>query len=116
VQAEAASALVSRFHRRPPGPTSGAAPRTRATSIAVGRPRNAVRLLREVRASGGTLVAVSDEAIGRAQRCLAREAGVAVEFSSAATWAGLEALAASLPLAGLEAVLVLTGGRLDEGD
>jgi threonine synthase len=113
VQAEAASPLVDRFRGAPAAARETC---TRATSIAVRQPRNALRLLSEVRASDGTLLAVADAEIARAQRRLFREGGVAVEFSSAAALAGLLSLAAAEPLAGAVAVLVLTGGRLDDGE
>jgi threonine synthase len=44
---------------------------------------------------------------------LAEDGGIVAEFTSAATLAGLEALAARESLAGKTAVLVITGGRLD---
>jgi threonine synthase len=116
VQAAAVAPLVARLKGEPTPPAPVPAGPTRATSIAVRRPRNALRLLREIRVSGGTLLAVAEEETAAAQRRLAREAGVAVEFSSATTLAGLAALAASAEVAGEEAVLVLTGGRMDEGD
>ena len=73
---------------------------TAAASIAVRRPRNALRLLRELSESGGEMVAVSDEAIGEAQRLLAEEAGMVAEFTSAATLAAVEAMASRKSLAG----------------
>jgi threonine synthase len=86
---------------------------TRAASIAVRRPRNALRLLREVEASNGQLLALSDVEIADAQRVLAAEAGVVCEFTSASTLAALCRLAADGALAGQTAVLTITGGRLD---
>jgi len=84
---------------------------TAAASIAVRRPRNALRLLRELGASGGEMAAVSDAEIGSAQRRLSEEAGVVAEFTSAATLAGLEKLGPRLE--GQIGVLVITGGRVD---
>ena len=86
---------------------------TAAASIAVRRPRNALRLLRELAASDGEMVAVSDPEIGMAQRRLAEYAGMVAEFTSAATLAALEALARRELLAGKTGVLVITGGRVD---
>jgi threonine synthase len=110
VQAEAAQPLVRRFAGDGGPPTSG---ETRAASIAVRRPRNARRVLAELRASGGVMHAVSDAEIADAQRALAEEAGVVAEFTSAAALAGLTRVAARERLAGRVAVLVITGGRLD---
>ena len=84
---------------------------TVAASIAVRRPRNAVRVLHEVKESNGTLLAVSDDALAAAQRAYAREAGVVVEAATAATLAGLEALVADGQLRGARVVAVLTGAR-----
>ena len=107
IQAEGVSPLVRRFHGEPPL----AAGDTEAASIAVRHPRNALRLLAELEASDGTMVAVSDDAIADAQRRMAEEAGMVAEFTSAATLAGLERLADTLPLRGATVVLVITGGR-----
>lgn len=111
VQSEGVQPMVRRFHgqngTRPDGDTE-------AASIAVRQPRNALRLLQEVRNSEGTLVAVSDEEIGEAQTLLATEAGVVAEFTSAATLAALARLAGSESLAHETVVLVITGGRLDD--
>jgi threonine synthase len=87
---------------------------TLAHSIAVRRPRNALRLLSEIEASDGTMLAVPDDEIAAAQRLLATEAGLVAEFTSAATLAALARLVAERWLEGQTAVLVITGGRLDE--
>jgi threonine synthase len=63
---------------------------TVAGSIAVGEPRNAVKALRAVRASGGAIVAVTDEEILRAETDLASQ-GVFAEPSGAAGIAGIHA-------------------------
>ncbi len=94
--------------------TSGpAATDTQAASMAVRRPRNALRLFAELREAGGTLLAVTDDEIAIAQRLLAAEAGLVAEFTSAATLAALLRLRESESLAGKTAVLVITGGRID---
>lgn len=108
VQAEGVQPLTARFHGR-----AAAEGETRATSIAVRRPRNALRLLSEVEASGGTMLAAPDHEMEEAARLLAREGGVAAELTSAATLAGLARLAAAETLEGRTAVLVVTGGRID---
>jgi threonine synthase len=110
VQAAAIQPLVARFTGRAAEPAEG---RTAAASIAVRRPRNALRLLAELRASGGEMRAVSDPEIAAAQDLLAREAGLVAELTSAATLAGLLRLAAEQDLAGRTAVLMITGGRVD---
>lgn len=111
VQAEAVQPLVRRFRGEPPGVASG---ETRAASIDVKRPRNARRLLSELEASGGLMLAVSEDAIAEAQRLLAAEAGLVVEFTSAAALAGLLALGQQEDLRDRTAVLLVTGGRVDE--
>ena len=86
---------------------------TSAASIAVRKPRNAVRLLHEVKESRGTLLGVSEAAIAAAQRAYARDAGVVVEAATSTTLAGLEALAADGQLKGARVVAILTGARTD---
>jgi threonine synthase len=105
VQAEGVRPLVDRFAgtRSPEGETA-------AASIAVRRPRNSIRVLREIEKSGGSMVAVTEAEIGAAQRRLAEEAGVVAEFTSASTLAALEKIGAD-PAATV--VLVVTGGRVD---
>jgi len=105
VQAEGVRPLVDRFcgTKSPKGDTA-------AASIAVRKPKNAIRLLREMEASGGRMIAVSDERIGAAQRKLAEEAGVIAEFTSAATLAAIESME---EVRGKTVVLVITGGRVD---
>ncbi|HYJ81102.1 MAG TPA: pyridoxal-phosphate dependent enzyme, partial [Longimicrobiaceae bacterium] len=107
VQAEAMQPVVRRFRGEPGGGGSGD---SRAASINVRRPRNARRLLREIDGCGGTVLAVSDDAIERARRLLADEAGVAAEFTSAAALAGLARLAEDGALAEKTAVVIVTAG------
>lgn len=102
VQAEGVQPVVSRFH----GATAPAG-ETKAASIAVRKPHNALRLLRELQISGGEMLAVPDAAIAEAQRRLAEEAGVVAEFTSATTLAALE----KIDRHGKTGVLVITGGR-----
>ena len=110
VQAEAIQPLVKR--QRGESPQEGTRS-TMAASIAVRHPRNALRLLAELKASNGIALAVSDEEMVEAQRLLATEAGLVAELTSAATLAGLIRLAATESFSGKTAVLVITGGRLD---
>ena len=108
VQSEAVSPLVSR-NRGEAWVDEGRS--SRAASISVRKPRNAVRVLAEVKESGGTLLAVTDDEMTAAQHSLSAEGGVVAEVTSAATLAAVEALVADGQLAGARVVLVITGGR-----
>ncbi|HEU4559217.1 MAG TPA: pyridoxal-phosphate dependent enzyme [Longimicrobium sp.] len=109
VQAEGVQPLVARLHGAATAPEGS----TRAASIAVGRPRNGARLMRELRTAGGTLLAIPDTETDAAAATLAREAGMACELTSATGLAGLARLAESESLEGKTAVIVITGGRVD---
>lgn len=111
VQAAAVPPIVERSGSR--WQRAGAA-KTDAASIAVRRPRNAVRVMREVAATNGYFVSVDDEEIGTAQADLAAKAGMVCEFTSAATFAAARRLARENLLQGRVVVLVITGGRIDE--
>ncbi len=110
VQAEGVQPLVRRA-----ASDSGARPSevgsTRAASIDVKRPRNALRLLHELQESGGSMNAVPDDEIGEAEVELARDAGMVAEFTSAATLAGLRRHLEEVGSEGETAVLLITGGR-----
>ena len=84
---------------------------TRATAIRIGNPVNAPKALPGVRETGGTAVAVSDEAITDAQRALARD-GIGVEPASAASVAGLLELRERGVVDDDEHVVCLTTGHL----
>src|SRR6056297_2228151 len=84
---------------------------TRATAIRIGEPVNAPKALPGIRETGGTAVAVSDEAITDAQRDLAG-AGIGVEPASAASLAGLRKLRAEGVVGADERVVCLTTGHL----
>jgi threonine synthase len=84
---------------------------TRATAIRIGNPVNAPKALPGIRETGGTAVAVDDDAITRAQRDLAEE-GVGVEPASAASVAGLRALRDRGVVNADERVVCLTTGHL----
>ena len=84
---------------------------TVATAIRIGNPVNAPKALPGVRATGGTAVAVSDEAITDAQRDLAED-GIGVEPASAASVAGLRELRARGVVDADEHVVCLTTGHL----
>jgi threonine synthase len=61
---------------------------TVADSLSVARPASGQMALGFLRQTGGRVVEVSDQEIGAAQRELAAQAGIFVEPSSAAAWAG----------------------------
>ncbi|PSQ61015.1 MAG: threonine synthase [Halobacteriales archaeon SW_9_67_25] len=84
---------------------------TRATAIRIGNPVNAPKALPGIRETDGTAVAVSDDAITRAQRDLAEE-GVGVEPASAASVAGLRKLREEGVVDTDERVVCLTTGHL----
>ena len=84
---------------------------TKATAIRIGNPVNAPKALPGVRETGGTAVAVSDEAITEAQRDLAED-GIGVEPASAASVAGLRELRDRGVVEADEHVVCLTTGHL----
>jgi threonine synthase len=87
VQAEGARPLVDAFREERDVETGPA--KTIADSICVGHPRNARKALRAVRASGGAMIAVPDDAIVEAMRETGRLAGVFGEPAGVAGIAGL---------------------------
>ncbi|MEM7354983.1 MAG: threonine synthase [Acidobacteriota bacterium] len=86
-----------------------------ADSLVVQAPRNALLCLKQIRASGGAGVAVSDEEIVHAIARLARSTGVFAEPAAAAGLAGLDA-ALSRGLVDREerVVLLITGTGLKD--
>ena len=114
VQAEGAAPLVKVFERggdiEPVDKTD-----TIADSIAVGCPRDGVKALRAVRATGGAMVAVSDTEILTAQRTLASKAGVFSEPAASAAYAGLLRLIENDSIQrGETTVVLLTGHGLKD--
>jgi threonine synthase len=88
---------------------------TLADSIAVGQPRNAVKALRAVRESGGTMVSVEDGAILEAMRVLASGTGVFGEPAGVAAFAGVKQAAERGIIGRHESVLqVVTGNGLKD--
>ena len=65
---------------------------TVAGGIAVGAPPRKAQVLRAIRDSGGTAIAVNDDAIIEWHRTLASSEGIYAEPTSAAAFAGLERL------------------------
>jgi len=114
VQAAGASPIDRAFHRGGEQIEPEIAT-TMADSIAVGQPRNAVKALRAVRESHGTIVTVEDDAILEAMRLLAAKSGVFGEPAGVAAFAGIRAAVASATIAPTDRVLhVLTGNGLKD--
>ncbi len=92
-------------------------PSTIATAIRIGKPASAAGARQAVAESGGGLAAVTDREIMAAYRLLAREEGLFVEMASAASVAGLLALAAKGQVdRGSLVVATLTGNGLKDPD
>lgn len=88
---------------------------TRADSISVNAPRDAVKALNAVRASQGAFIAVPDDEILAAILPLARLAGVFAEPAGAAAYAGLvQAVRSGLVQADETIVVVNTGSGLKD--
>jgi threonine synthase len=92
-------------------------PETVATAIRIGRPARGEQALQAAEESGGSIIAVPDDALLSMQRRLASE-GVWVEPASAAGLAGLAAewRAGRLDLTGKRIVSVCTGHGLKDPD
>jgi threonine synthase len=93
---------------------------TAASSIAdplIGYPQDGTRTLSVVRHSGGTAIAISEEAIRKATIHLARSEGLLVEPGAAVAVAAYRKLAAQAVISrGERAVVVLTGHGLKDPD
>jgi threonine synthase len=88
---------------------------TVAEGIAVSRPVRSREVLSAVRASGGSIISVSEDAIVDAHRMLARS-GLYVEPTSATAVAGLRAVLVSCEIdPDLSIVVILTGSGLKAG-
>ncbi len=114
VQAEGSAACYNAW-------TAGAdtvapvAAQTLADSIAVDLPRDGVRAVRAVRATGGAFVTVSDDAILAAIAALGRDAAVFAEPAGAAAYAGLvQAVQQGLVQSDETIVVVNTGSGLKD--
>ena len=89
--------------------------RTIAGGISVSAPPRKAQVLRVLRESGGSALAVGDEDMVRWQRLLAEEEGIYAEPTSAAAFAGLEELAARGVVGADDCVLVaITGSGLKD--
>ena len=111
VQAAGAAPMVEAVEEGNDGIRRWEEVETVATAIRIGNPVNAPKALPGIRATGGTAVAVEDEAITEAQGDLARE-GVGVEPASAASVAGLRKLREQGRVDADEDVVCLTTGHL----
>jgi threonine synthase len=116
VQPQACAPIVTAAGRgdtvaRPAGDPAA----TIAQSIAADAPlHQGERVLRAIRESGGTAVAVSDDQLADAMRQLGRE-GILAEPSAASSLAGLaECLRSGAVSPGSEAVCVITGSALKQ--
>ena len=113
VQAQGARPLVDAFEAG--GDLVPGRAQTIADSICVGHPRNWRKALRAVRASGGTFVAVPDEAILDAMRESGRRAGVFGEPAGVAGLAGLaQAVREGIVAHDETALAVVTGSGLKD--
>jgi len=107
VQAAGCAPLAPAFADGRPEPADVTAQGTVAEGIAIAAPARGRQILAAVRATGGTIVTVTDEQVHAAHTALAR-AGLYVEPTSAVCWAAIQAgLVATTPRPdGLPAVVV----------
>ncbi|MFB6250303.1 MAG: threonine synthase [Halobellus sp.] len=111
VQAEGAAPMVEAIEHGWEDTERWESVETRATAIRIGNPVNAPKALPGIRGTGGTAVDVSDEAITKAQRDLAKE-GIGVEPASAASIAGVKKLRDRGVVDADEDIVCLTTGHL----
>ncbi len=110
VQSEGCAPVVRALRDGAPKVTPWENVRTSAPGLAVPAPFSSERVLEAVRATGGTGVAVPDDALATARRSLAREHGLSVSPEAAAPWAALPQLLRTGALReGERVVLYLTG-------
>jgi threonine synthase len=108
IQAELCMPTVAAFEGREWTPPVGV--RTIAGGISLVNPPRKGQVVEAVRATGGSAVAVSEEGIIAWQRLLAQEEGIFAEPTSAAAFAGLEALVSGGGIGKGEVVLVPVTG------
>lgn len=108
VQARAVMPLAAAFAGESPAPDSAGA--TIAGGIAVANPPRLNQSLRALRDTGGAAIAVSDAQIRRWHTLLAREEGIFAEPTSAAAFAGLDALIAQGAISPSDSVLLPVTG------
>jgi threonine synthase len=90
VQAAGCAPLATAFAEGLPAPAAVTAHGTVAEGIAIARPARGAQILAAVRATGGTIVTVTDDQVHAAHAALAR-AGLYVEPTSAVCWAAIQA-------------------------
>ena len=116
-QASACAPLVAAFRAGSEQPLPVQRTRTVAGGIEIESPARGALILRLLRESGGTAVAVEEEEILRAQRQLASMEGVFMEPTSAAAFAGLSRLAAAGVVRSDERIVVaVTGAGLKDAE
>ncbi|HYG57103.1 MAG TPA: threonine synthase [Symbiobacteriaceae bacterium] len=112
VQAEGSRAIHDAFHS---GTYRHGDENTIADGIAVGEPRNWVKAVTRVKASGGTFVLVTDEEIRAAMRLTGRLTGVFAEPAAGAAVAGLQnALAQGMIERDASVAVVVSGSGLKD--
>jgi len=111
VQAEGAAPIATAYLRRENVIEPVERPNTVATAIRIGRPLSWKKALNAIRESGGTVVAVSDMEILKAQVDLARMEGFFAEPAGAAPVAGLARLVKEGFLKGDETVVAVVTGH-----
>ena len=113
VQAQGAAPFARLF--RDGGDMRPVRAHTTATAIKIGAPASWRKALGEVRASGGTVIDVTDEEIADARAVIGRD-GIGCEPASAASLAGLKQLRAANTIErDADVALVLTGHVLKDG-
>jgi threonine synthase len=110
VQATGCAPIVDAFHAGRDESTAPADPHTVAFGITVPRALGDFLVLRAVRESGGTAIAVSDEELLDAQHALARDEGTWICPEGAACFAAVSQLREGGWLTGAEDVVVLNTG------
>lgn len=119
VQAEGCAPIVRAFEEGAEAVTAWGMPDTIASGISdplIGYERDGTRTLRLVRRSGGTAVAVSDDALRAAMRLLARGEGLYAEPTGASPIAALPRLLADgLVPRGAVVVCLITGHGFKDG-
>jgi threonine synthase len=113
VQAEGAKPILDAYYSGKDLVPSGT--NTLADSIAVGTPRNWRRAIRQIKLSGGEMIAVSDEEIFDAMRTTARLGGIFGEPAGVAGVAGVKKAVEKGIIKSDESVLtVITGNGLKD--
>jgi len=110
VQASACAPLYQEFHGQDGGVKMAECPPSVATGIAIAQPQRGRQILDAVRATDGTVLQVTEEAIVAARNGLAQQ-GFYVEETAAAAASVLESVAELLPATD-SCVVVLTGHGL----